>query len=420
MPVSASHSYGNKRCYFLLGILPFPSPLSPQEKHLLTCRRRSEPPWSRPQLRHTVDRPHLSRRPHLPSHLVRQALRSHTVCLVQVPVLHSLTPLYRLWVWGQGALTLLCKVNLGAFLSLLMLFLTLEVISLLRPLRLVVCISSPPGSLHTRVHLEPGVKEHLCKLCQVGSSPFVWNGTFGNNTFASTAFPSGGTPIFGQSTPAQGTIPASGAHIPGPWNSGQGSIPSSGMSFWGNSFHSQWNPRQTSMPLPSGLAWGNPSQSLSNMMNAQHPMSFMGNQPMMSPQMQNPYAGQGHGFYQNPGQQPNFSWQPGASQTPGPFFPGYQQQPKLPFLATLHLPDLTRLLNDPICHDPRWPPMPTKLPSDIPKFEAKPNKDPGDHMITFHLWCSSNSLKDDSVQLLLFQRTLIGSAAKWYIELDHS
>jgi hypothetical protein len=40
-------------------------------------------------------------------------------------------------------------------------------------------------------------------------------------------------------------------------------------------------------------------------MNAQHPMSFMGNQPMMSPQMQNPYAGQGHGFYQNPGQQPN-------------------------------------------------------------------------------------------------------------------
>jgi hypothetical protein len=174
------------------------------------------------------------------------------------------------------------------------------------------------------------------------------------------------------------------------------------------------------MPLPSGPAWGNPSQSPSNTMNAQHPMSFMGNQQMMSPQMQNPYAGQGHGFYQNPGQQPNFSWQPGASQTPGPFYPSYQQQPKLPFLATLHLPDLTRLLNDPICHDPRWPPMPTKLPSDIPKFEAKPNEDPGDHVTTFHLWCSSNSLKDDSVQLRLFQRTLIGSAAKWYIELDRS
>jgi hypothetical protein len=39
---------------------------------------------------------------------------------------------------------------------------------------------------------------------------------------------------------------------------------------------------------------------------------------------------------------------------------------------------------------------------------------------TFHLWCSSNSLKDDFVQLPLFQRTLIGSATKWYIELDHS
>jgi hypothetical protein len=64
--------------------------------------------------------------------------------------------------------------------------------------------------------------------------------------------------------------------------------------------------------------------------------------------------------------------------------------------------------------------MPTKLPSDIPKFEAKPNEDPGDHVTTFHLWCSSNSLKDDSVQLRLFQRTLIGSAAKWYIELDRS
>jgi hypothetical protein len=174
------------------------------------------------------------------------------------------------------------------------------------------------------------------------------------------------------------------------------------------------------MPLPSGPSWSNPSQSSSKMMNAQHPMSFMRNQPMMSPQMQNPYVGQGHGFYQNLGQQPNSSWQPGASQTLGPFFPSYQQQPKLPFLATLHLPDLTWLLNDPICHNPCWPPMPTKLPSDIPKFEAKPKKDPGDHVTTFHLWCSSNSLKYDSIQLRLFQRILIGSTTKWYIELDRS
>jgi hypothetical protein len=193
------------------------------------------------------------------------------------------------------------------------------------------------------------------------------------------------------------------------------------MLIWGNSFHNQWNPMQGPIPMPMGSTWGNPSQISLNVTHAQPSTSYFGNQPMMSPQMKNPYAGHGHGFYQNPGQQPNFSWQPSASQTPGPFFHGYhQQQPNLPFLATLHFPDLTRLLNDLICHDPHWPPMLTKLPSDIPKFEAKPNEDPGDHVTTIHLWCSSNSLKDNSVQLRLFQRTLIGSATKWYIELDRS
>jgi hypothetical protein len=231
----------------------------------------------------------------------------------------------------------------------------------------------------------------------VGLTSFSLNGMFGNNTFSSTTFPTRGNPIFGQSTPMQGTILAHEANLAGPWNSGQGSIPSSGMPIWGNSFHNQWNPDQTTMPIPMGPAWDNSSQSPSNIMHAQQSMSYLGNQPMMSPYMQNPYAGQGHGFYQNLGQQPKFSWQPGAIQTLGPFFPGYHQKPKLPFLADLHLAYLTRLLNDPICHDPRWPPIATKLPSDIPKFKAKPNEDPGDHVTTFHLWCSSNSLKDDSV-----------------------
>jgi hypothetical protein len=100
----------------------------------------------------------------------------------------------------------------------------------------------------------------------------------------------------------QGTIPAQGANLTGPWNSGQGSVPSSKMSIWGNSFHNQWNPRQTTMPIPMGPAWGNPSQSPSNTMHAQQSMSYLGNQSMMSPHMQNPYASQGHGFYQNPSQ----------------------------------------------------------------------------------------------------------------------
>jgi hypothetical protein len=128
----------------------------------------------------------------------------------------------------------------------------------------------------------------------------------------------------------------------------------------------------------------------------------------MPQQVQNLYTGPRQGFYQNPSQQSNFSWQPGANQNLGPFFHGHNQHPKLPFLETFHFPDLTRLMNDPICHDPRWLPMPTKLPSDIPKFEAKPNEYLGDHVTTFHLWCLSNSLKDESVQLRLFQCTLIG------------
>jgi hypothetical protein len=90
---------------------------------------------------------------------------------------------------------------------------------------------------------------------------------------------------------------------------------------------------------------------------------------------------------------------------------------QLPFLATLDLPNLSRILNDPIRHSPHWSFIPTKLPSDILKFDGKPREDPNNHVMTFHLWCSSNSLMDDSIRLRLFQRTLTGSAAKWYIEL---
>jgi len=82
----------------------------------------------------------------------------------------------------------------------------------------------------------------------------------------------------------------------------------------------------------------------------------------------------------------------------------------------LNLLDLNKFTNDLIRYNPAWPPVPTKLPSDIPKFEWKTSEDRGDHVITFHLWCSSNSLIDDSIRLRLFQCTLIGNVAKWYIE----
>jgi hypothetical protein len=91
--------------------------------------------------------------------------------------------------------------------------------------------------------------------------------------------------------------------------------------------------------------------------------------------------------------------------------------PRLPFLATLNMPDLSKLMNDPVSHDPTWPLVPTKLPSNIPKFEGKNGENLGNHVTTFHLWCSSNSLNDDPIRLRLFQCTLIGVAAKWYIEL---
>jgi hypothetical protein len=90
---------------------------------------------------------------------------------------------------------------------------------------------------------------------------------------------------------------------------------------------------------------------------------------------------------------------------------------QLPFLATLDFLDLSRILNDPILHSPQWPVIPAKLPSDIPKFDGKVEEDLNNHVMTFHMWCSSNSLMDDSIHLRLFQRTLTGSTVKWYIEL---
>ena len=60
--------------------------------------------------------------------------------------------------------------------------------------------------------------------------------------------------------------------------------------------------------------------------------------------------------------------------------------------------------------------MPTKLPSDIPKFEGLAGEDPTNHVRSFHMWCSSNSITDDSIRLRLFQRMLTGEASKWYVD----
>ena len=72
---------------------------------------------------------------------------------------------------------------------------------------------------------------------------------------------------------------------------------------------------------------------------------------------------------------------------------------KLPFLATLEFPNLPKFTNDPIQHHFAWPPVPLKIPTDIPKFDGKTGEDPANHITTIHLWCVSNSFLDDSIKL---------------------
>ena len=75
-------------------------------------------------------------------------------------------------------------------------------------------------------------------------------------------------------------------------------------------------------------------------------------------------------------------------------------RPKLPSLETLNFLDLSKLMNDPVRYSSSWPPVPTELPPDIPKFEGKVGDDLGAHVTTFHLWCSSNSLNDDTIHMI--------------------
>ena len=74
-------------------------------------------------------------------------------------------------------------------------------------------------------------------------------------------------------------------------------------------------------------------------------------------------------------------------------------QLRIPFIATLNFLDLSRLTNDLVSHDPTMPVVPSKLPSDIPKFKGKTSEDPVEHVMNFHLCCSLNSLDHDFVHL---------------------
>jgi hypothetical protein len=92
----------------------------------------------------------------------------------------------------------------------------------------------------------------------------------------------------------------------------------------------------------------------------------------------------------------------------------------LPFFATLEFPNLSKLINDPIMHHPTWPPVLVKIPTNIPKFEGKMGDDPTSHITTYHLWCVSKSMLDDSIKSRLFPCTLTRNASKWFIKLPKS
>ena len=166
---------------------------------------------------------------------------------------------------------------------------------------------------------------------------------------------------------------------------------------WG---HNPYMPWGGNIPMGMGMPWANYMQG-------------GGSFPGFPAYPGGPSQPQGGQFGTTPAVNKNvYGGMPGGSQPSGAPPHGLPVQHKSPFLATLNLPDLSCLTNDPILHLPHWPAIPTKLPSDIPKFDGRPGEDPSTHVITFHLWCSSNSLVDDLIKLHLFQCTLTGAAAK--------
>jgi len=58
---------------------------------------------------------------------------------------------------------------------------------------------------------------------------------------------------------------------------------------------------------------------------------------------------------------------------------------RLTFLETLNIHNFMKIMNDPMLHDPKWPLIPMKLPSNIPKFEGKDGEYPTNHVMMFQL-----------------------------------
>jgi hypothetical protein len=252
-----------------------------------------------------------------------------------------------------------------------------------------------------------------------GQIPFRGNPNVGGHPPTGGQIPFEGNPNAGGHPPTGGQIPFRGQPQSGVYHQPQGQNVSTAPNPWSVPF--QGNPQfsagqnvQTPQQPPYGQMPNPPY-------NPQNPSSYP---PLThtSQNISNPvYLGQNQPHMRGPtsyNYPHNLVLGPTGVPLPHQHYPQVNRQ--LPFLATLDLPDLSRLTNDPIYHSPVWPAIPAKLPSDIPKFDEKSGEDPNNHVMTFHLWCSSNSLMDDSIHLRLFQRTLTGFAVKWYIELPHA
>jgi hypothetical protein len=105
---------------------------------------------------------------------------------------------------------------------------------------------------------------------------------------------------------------------------------------------------------------------------------------MQIPQKMNPtFAGQNpQQEYMGGPARYNYPPQPiyGPTGVPMPHQYHPQDNRQLSFLATLDLPDLLILMNNPILHSPFCPVIPTKLAYDIPKFYGKPEEYPNNHV----------------------------------------
>ena len=99
--------------------------------------------------------------------------------------------------------------------------------------------------------------------------------------------------------------------------------------------------------------------------------------------------------------QPKPTYGPTGVALPNQYYNYPQLNRQLLFFATLEFQYLAKLINYPILHDPFWPTISIKLPLDILKFDGKQGEDPKNHVMTFHSWCYSNSLMDDSISLRL-------------------